>query len=49
MISLMRRPWTADSSITFCEWCGQVCTSACRSAARLDRARTAAVLRTLVR
>ena len=50
MLSLVRRLWTADrSGITFCESCGQACTSACRSAAHLDRARTAALLRTLGR
>ena len=48
MLSVVRLLWTADrSGVTFCESCGQACTSACRSAAHLDRARTAALLRTL--
>jgi hypothetical protein len=33
--------WTAGT--TFCDGCGQVCTRDCRSAARLDRARTTAL------
>jgi hypothetical protein len=28
---------------TFCDGCGQVCTPDCRSAARLERARTSAL------
>ncbi len=34
--------WTAGT--TFCDGCGQVCTADCRSAARLERARSHALL-----
>jgi len=43
VISFFRRRTAAVlTATTFCERCGQVCTAECRSAARLDRVRTAA-------
>jgi hypothetical protein len=51
MLHLARRLWAATRihDVTYCEPCGQACTPGCRSAARLDRARTDALRRTLVR
>lgn len=37
---LLRRS-SRDPVVTFCESCGEACTSACRANARLDRDRTA--------
>jgi hypothetical protein len=45
MIGLFRRRAAAVlRGVTFCEGCAEVCTAECRSAARLDRARTAAAM-----
>jgi hypothetical protein len=44
MRSLLRRVRAARlAGTTFCEPCGQACTAACRSAARLARARDRAI------
>lgn len=38
---MLRKWWrrATESTVEFCERCGQVCTAACRSQAHLDRVR----------
>jgi hypothetical protein len=43
LVRLTGRTRTPRGVVTFTESTGQVCDSACRSDARLDRARTAAI------
>ncbi|GAA0367829.1 hypothetical protein NE235_03560 [Actinoallomurus spadix] len=43
LIRLARRTRTPRGVVTFTESTGQVCDAACRSDARLDRARTTAI------
>jgi uncharacterized cysteine cluster protein YcgN (CxxCxxCC family) len=50
MFAFLRRRRTAElSTVSFCDGCGQVCTAGCRSAARYDRVRTAALAQHVIR
>jgi len=50
VLSLLRKlRLTGRGDVTFCDSCGQACTSADRSAARYDRAKTAALPHSVVR
>lgn len=40
MFAALRRRAAQLRGVEFCESCGQVCTQACRSQARLERVRT---------
>ena len=50
MVAFLRRRRTADlSTVSFCDGCGQVCSAECRSAARYEQVRPAALAQYAVR